>query len=153
MSTDGVGGGTSDFIGDYSGAATNGLVKAPAGKTFVVHRFIVFIEDTSGMQAEEYGNLGSALTNGITMTIETAGGDLSTFPAAIKTNAGWAQVGFDADVKSWGAGDEVFVSRITFERFGTSIHLHDDDQIKFVFNDNFTGLIHHTFVFEGTLSQ
>jgi hypothetical protein len=88
--------------------------------------------------------------------VETKGGtttidDLTEgFP--IKSNGDWAGLCYDADVKSWrtgGAGDEFLVVRYTFTRMGGPITLASDDQLAIDFSDDFTGLIKHTFMFQG----
>ncbi len=164
LSTGGDGSGTTDFIGNYSSTAATGLLRAPVGDTYHVARMIVFLQDGTGMKAEEYGDIGAALTNGITMTLESDGDgtpiEVNNFlPGGnVKTNAGWGHHSFDVDVKSWGLGspgDDVLLSRFTFARFTLGrkpIALASDDQIKMIFNDNLSTLVHHQFLFEGELT-
>ena len=65
------------------------------------------IEDTNGMRAEEYGNLGSALTNGYRMLRKNENDivqlDLNN-GIFVKTNAEIGRTGFETDIKTWGAG-------------------------------------------------
>jgi hypothetical protein len=158
-STNGDGTGTSNFIGDYSSVAVEGYIKADAGEDWEVYRVIIRVGDASGMQAAQYGNLGSALTNGIRIRVYTEDtnevADLDG-GSPVKSNAGWAALCYDADVKSWrtgGAGDELLVARYTFSRLGAPITLSGDDRIQFDFSDDFTGLINHTFIFQGSKIQ
>ncbi len=164
LSTGGDGTGTSDFIGNYAATAVTGLLRAPAGDTFHVARMIVFLQDGNGMKAEEYGDTGSALTNGITFTLESNGDgtpiEINNFiPGGdVKTNADWGRPAFDVDIKAWGGtvpGDEILLSRFTFSKFtrhGDLLALSGDDQIKMTFNDNLSTLVHHQFLFEGELT-
>ena len=165
LSTNGDGTGTVDFNGNYAVTAATGLLRAPnAGDTFHVARLIVFLQDGTGMKAEEYGDLGAALTNGITMVLESDGDttpiEIVDFCAGIplKTNADWGVLCYDVDMKTWGGaapGDDILLARFTFSKFtknGDSIALTGDDQIRMVFNDNLSTLVHHRFLFEGELT-
>ena len=164
LSTGGDGTGTTDFIGNYASTAVTGLLRAPAGDTYHVARLIVFIQDGTGMKAEEYGDTGSPLSNGITMTLESDGDttpiEINDFHPGgnIKTNAGWGRPAFDVDIKSWGLGspgDDLLVARFTFTRFtrmADPIAITGDDQFKMIFNDNLATLVHHQFLFEGELT-
>lgn len=157
-STDGHGGGTTNWNGDYSSTAMSALVKPPTGTEFVVHRLIATFEDTTGMQAQEYGNLGAALTNGIAIKVYTTAGNAGkietmdlTDGLPIKTNAHWSRISYDVDIKTWGAGNELLVCRYTFARHGKGIHLNADDEIAIEFNDDLRGLLSHHFLFQGHL--
>jgi len=164
LSTGGDGSGTSDFIGNYAITAATGLLRAPAGDTFHVARLIVFIQDGNGMKSGEYADIGAALTNGITMTLESDGDatpiEINNFSpgGTIKTNADWGRLGYDVDIKSWGGaapGDDILLSRFTFTKFtknGDPIALTGDDQIRMIFNDNLSTVVHHQFLFEGELT-
>ncbi len=105
------------------------------------------------MQAEEYGNLGAALTNGITVRLQDSGGTVLdlTDGLPVKTNAGWGQLCYDVDLKSWGAGNELLLVRWTFERAGQPLRLEGEDsgRLEVVLNDDFTGLLAHTFQVQG----
>lgn len=155
LSTNGDGTGTSNFIGNYAVTAVDGLIRPPSGKTFTVARVLLSIKDTAGFQQQEYGNLGSALSNGLEIIVEnTRGEQFSDLTAGlpITTNGDWARQCYDVDVKTWGSGNEMLVGRYTFAKHGAPIRLKNDDQLRITFNDNFTGLISHHFLFEGLLS-
>ena len=72
--TVGDGSGTTNAVGDYSSAADDFKITAQAGERLKIERMLVSYEDTSGMQAQEYGNLGSALTNGIEVLVTDGAG-------------------------------------------------------------------------------
>ena len=164
LSTVGDGTGTSDFIGAYNVTPVSGLLRAPIGDAFHVGRLIVFIQDNAGMKSGNYATLGAALTNGITMTLESNGDttpiEINDFTpgGAIKTNADWGRLCYDVDVKSWGGaapGDDILLARFTFSKFtrvGDPLVLRGDDQIRMIFNDDFSTVIHHEFLFEGELT-
>lgn len=152
LDTVGDGSGTKNANGNYSGAAEEFLL-IPT-KTMHVGRILISYEDTTSMQAQEYGNFGVALTNGI--EVETRDDNDSVFSdltdgIPIKTNAQWAQLCYDVDVKSWGAGNELLVVRWTFERYGTTtpVTLEPGHKLVVKLNDDFTGLITQYFIAEG----
>lgn len=151
LDTNGDGTGTKNANGNYSVTPEQFYIDGPCTLT----RMIVMIEDTAGMQAEEYGNLGVALTNGVTITIDRSGLDNNavnlTDGLPIKTNAEWGRLCYDVDVKSWGAGDEVFLARWTFAN-AEPIKLGDGDRLEVTLNDDFTGLIEHYFKVQGYTS-
>lgn len=155
LSTNGDGTGTIDFIGDYSSVPVIGFIKAPTGKVFRVGRMIVYIEDATGMRAERYGSLADELTNGITMTVHTkeVGGQVTDFTKddPIKRNAQWGSLCYDVAVKSWGPGNDILLARYSFFKYDFPIELHEEDHIDLRFSDDFTGIVHHQFQFEGLL--
>jgi hypothetical protein len=146
----GDGSGYKNFNHENSASAAYGAYVAD--EACLIERMIVSMEDTSGMQAQEYGNLGAALTTGwkflVLDTVSATACDL-TDGVAITTNALIGQVCYDVDVKTWGAGNEVLVARWTFGRAGQGIYLPRDYRIKIPLADDFTGLITHYFQIQG----
>lgn len=157
LSTDGLGGGTSNFIGDYSIVPVTAYAVGPEGGTFVVHRMLVQVYGTKTFQAQEYGNTGLALSKGIEIKVYTKDGaelisDL-TGGKPILTNAEWGRQCYDVDVKAWGSGNEMLVARYTFAKHGAPIHLGPTDRISIVLSDDFqTGAIENTFLLQGVVS-
>ena len=154
--TVGNGSGTADFIGDYTTPVEALLVPA-TGTSIEIHRMTLHLEDggAGGIKAETYGAL-SALTNGVTIkTFASAGADLITnfTPEPIKNNGQWGAMNYDVDVKTWGSGNELLLARYTFVLSGAPIVLIGDDRIVVRLADNFTGLIHHKFHFQGHYLQ
>lgn len=155
---DTVGNGTGDFnaIGNYSSGGLGETIFriAPgAGEVYRITRMLVGVYDSSGMQCQEYGNLGSALTNGVVVRVHNGTSTLIdlTDNLPIKYNGQWGALCYDADVKSWGNGNELLVARWTFERAGQPIRLDGDnnEELQVVLNDNMTGLIEQTFTVQG----
>lgn len=149
LDTAGDGTGTKNANGNYS--ITPDEFKFVPGDPCEIHRMIVCAEDTSGMQASEYGNLGSALTNGVKISVERAGVEILdlTDGITIKTNAGWGSICYDADVKTWGAGNELLTVRWTFAKTGAPLTLSNGEELIVTLNDDFTGLISHYFMIHG----
>lgn len=156
MDFTGDGTGSKSATGDYSSTADEMYLTPPAGYTYFVHRIIVSARDTNGMAAEEYGNLGSALSNGIELKhVRGLSGNVVvnniTDDVPILTNAGWAERCYDADIKTWGNGVETLVVRWTFTNAGKPIQLkgNSHDRLVVYLNDNFSGLLSHRFLVEG----
>jgi hypothetical protein len=151
LDTNGNGTGTKNATGDYSVTPDDFFYTAPAGGA-ELHRLIIHIEDTVGVQAEEYGNLGAALTNGYSLKVFDSNSvevlDI-TDGVPIKTNAQLGRLGYDVDVRTWGAGNEIIQARITFSRAGYPLFLPEGYQFKITFNDNLSGLIEHYFMLQG----
>jgi hypothetical protein len=151
LDTNGDATGTYDAVGDYSGAAEEFYYEAPAGGA-TIERMLVSIGDTVGMQAQEYGNLGAALTNGIVVEIQDEDGVVNvvlTGQAPVHTNSEWGALCYDVDLKSWGSGNELLVVRWTFARSGESVRLNAGQKLVVRLNDSFTGLLSHRFMIQG----
>ena len=155
LDTNGDGTGVSDAVGHYSGAVEEFYIQPAAGEVIRIRRMIVSVGDTTGMQAQEYGNLAAALTNGVTIKQEKNGAVVSDITAGvpIKTNAAWGALCFDAELKTWGAGNELLVVRFTFKRGGSVVRLVADrptpDRLVVTVNDDLTGLLSHRFMIHG----
>lgn len=155
----GDGSGNKNFNGDYSLgqeiAYFNGFRNDTndLSETCEVHRMIISYEDTAGMQAEEYGNLAAALTNGIEIKLIDDDGTIIdlTDGIPIKTNAQWGQLCYDVDVKSWGSGNELLVARWTFSKAGGPLTVNPSKNVQLAvyLDDNFTGLLSHYFMVQG----
>lgn len=153
--TNGDGTGTKNANGNYSVTADIFYIQPPIGTVYRIERMLVSYEDTAGMIATEYGNTSAALSNGVVIRVQDDSGTITdlTDGSPVKTNAAWATMCFDADVKTWGSGNEVFVSRWTFARSGAAVVLDGglNQRLEIVLNDDMTGLISHSFLFQGNI--
>ncbi|MEE9533202.1 MAG: hypothetical protein V3W06_02190 [Acidimicrobiia bacterium] len=144
-------GSVTDAIGDYSSTPTRFIWTPLEGRTAHIYRLLVFVQDTGAFDAAKYGN-NITLTNGIALTVRNVDGDATVHdytPGRIFTSGDWAARAFDADVKTWGVGDEILVVRWTFSRAGSPIALTDDLYLSVDLNDVFTGLNAHRFTIQG----
>ncbi len=152
---------TSGFImnGDYSTTPTKASLIPENGEIWRVERLIISISDSKGMSPEEYGNLGSALTNGIEVKVMNQSGgatrnNLST-SSPVKKNAEWGYLCYDVDIKNFGNKDEFILARWTFTRAGSAVRISTgvdglvDTKVSVLLSDDFTGLIDHRFQFQG----
>jgi len=160
LDTVGDGSGTKNAIGNYSSAAEEFLMSPDAGEQWTISRLIVSVEDSAGALADEYGNLGNALSNGIKVEVHDGSGllySLTDPDIPIKTNAQWGIMCYDVNMASWGVSpsNDLLLVRWTFTRFGKPIVLRSWNSEKLVvtLNDNLVGLISHYFVAQGWQSD
>ncbi|MEW8418209.1 MAG: hypothetical protein AB2669_21375 [Candidatus Thiodiazotropha endolucinida] len=101
LDTNGDGTGTTNAIANYTGG-TEFLIAPGAAYTYGLYRMLVTIKDASGGSADEYGNLGSALTTGIKLAvIDSSDNELLDLTAGIpiKTNSEWGSCCYDLSKK------------------------------------------------------
>ena len=153
--TNGDGTGTKNANGNYLITPDILYIQPPPQTVYRVHRMLISLEDTSGMQAQEYGNTGGALTNGVQARVQDGDGTLSdlTDGVPVKTNAHWGRMCYDVDVKSWGSGNELLCVRWTFAKSGAAIVLDGtlNERLEILLNDDFTGLISQYFLIQGNI--
>lgn len=158
LDTIGDGSGTDNLIGNYSAtvsAVTIAYVASAGGGGVDLYRLLISVGDTSGMQADEYGNLGGALTVGYSFEVVDSDNnqilDLND-GFKIKDNAGIGTLCYDVDVKSWGITptNELLVARWTFEKAGSPLQLEPGQKLRATLNDDFSGLLSHKFMVQGT---
>ncbi len=155
LSLDGLTTDSCQVRSDYSSSTAFKVTPGPT-EVFVLERMIVYIEDGNGMQFEEYGNLNSALTNGITV-LHTQDDGASTLldltnGITIKSNGQWARLCYDMDLKEEpGAGDDCVVVRWTFGAAGEALYIRGDrdEDFRILVHDDLTGLTEHTFMVQG----
>lgn len=145
-------GGSKNASGNYA-TPTKFSVQPGASEVWRLERLIVHIGDTAGMQAQEYGNLGAALTNGIIVQTARDGVQTKDYTDGlpVKTNADWGRLCYDVELKTWGAGNEYLQVRWTFGKSGTPVRLvgSQNDSLDIVLEDNLSGLIDHNFMVQG----
>jgi hypothetical protein len=155
LDTTGDGSGTKNAIGNYASSAQIFRIAPASGKVFRISRMLINIEDTAGMKAENYGDTGSPLTNGIEVRTHDGSSTLIdlTDGIPIKTNAHWGRTCYDVDIKSWSTAptNELLLARWSFFRCGQYLRLNGskNQELQVVLNDNLTGLISHYFMVQG----
>lgn len=149
LTVNGDGTGTSNANGNYSSAAEDFYIECPANSTIMINRMIVKLEDTGAFDVESYGN-GVSLTNGVRVFHERRGVEHEITATPIFTNGDWAGHCFDTRVDAYGQGDEQLSARWSFDRFGGPLFLQVGDKFIVRLEDNFTGLVAHEFIAEGS---
>ena len=150
LDTNGDGTGTQQANGDYS--VTPEDFKFTAVNVTELARVIVFIEDTSGFGADDYGDIAGGLTNGIEIKVyrnDSTVDDLLD-GITIKNNAGWARVCHDVVNHAFGVGNDFLSVRWTWAKSGMPLKLLEGEELRFELSDDFSGLVEHTFMVEGT---
>jgi hypothetical protein len=147
----GDGSGTKSFIGNSSGSEAR--IVPSAGQVLVVQRLLVHIEDAGPFNADNYGGLAGALGTGHLIKIYRAGAahtDL-TDGVEIQANADWGKYCFDVTNQNFGAGNDFLQARWTFSKSGRPITLNgdNDDSLRVLLQDDFTGLVDHSFMVQG----
>tara|TARA_Y100000310_G_scaffold343923_1_gene453954 strand:- start:1501 stop:2037 length:537 start_codon:yes stop_codon:yes gene_type:complete len=149
-------GSTSQMIGDYSVTPNTFEYQPAAGSKVLVHRIIVSIADTGGLDAGRYGN-NITITNGIVFRIENDSGTMADLTAGgtIKTNADWAAYCHDLAYIDFGSGANYLSARWSFDKFGPPVLLDGDnnERLEIVLNDDFSGLTSHRVLVQGTIVQ
>ena len=150
--------GDSEMTGDYSGAPAEFYLQGPTRDESeygaVISRVLIYVEDSGAFDAAKYGN-GVTLTNGITLEHRTSDDVLiSSFtPNPVKSNGDWASLAFDAQVQSWGTGNEFLTVRYTFAKFSggddPGLLLDDGEKLVCTVNDDLSGLVAHRITAQG----
>ncbi len=156
LDTNGDGTGVKDSAVNHSGAAEYYYVAPPAGYCYVLHRILGFLGDASNPSADEYGNLGSALTNGIIPELKSKGTVTDCSDGLpVKTNANWSRQCYDVELDRFGAGNDFLKFRWTFSKSGKPFYLYGDDGDYFGMrvNDNLSGLVGQFFQVQGYILQ
>lgn len=151
-----------DTVGDGTGIknlninATGGQLcklTAQLGEKLSVARLIVLIEDAPNMSADEYGNLGAPLTNGISIYKTDEEGtkvhEITDPDTPIVSNMTWSMYNYDVTSLAFGAGNDAVKVRWTFLKAGFPIELFPEQSLVVDLADDFTGLARHYFQFQG----
>ena len=151
LSTNGDGTGTVNANGDYSSTEGEFYIAPPSGYHYNITRMLVFVEDSANFSSDEYGNLNTALTNGVRVVVKEHGTEILDLTAgdSIKTNAQWSQYCYDAQSISFGSGNDFLAVRWTFAKSGSPVYVSPNQRLSVLLNDNLTGLVTHTFMVQG----
>jgi len=145
----GDGTGSIDQNGDFSSTPQFFRVNPPVQGFYGIARIMVQIQSSGMMKGDTYGDLPE-LTNGITVAIYDKDNNILidiTDGQPIKNNAGWARQAYDARMLDFGAGspsgDQFFQVRWTFGEAGQPLFISKGASLRFLLNDDFTGLTGH----------
>lgn len=150
LDTAGDGSGTKTAIVDYSGVATPFFIAPPANKVYILTGLLIQLSDAGAFGQSEYGNLGIALTNGLLIRVKRAGTVIRDLLDGdpIKINDKFFHHSYESDVHAFAGGVNTLRCRL-INTTGTynAVQLNGSlsDTLEVMCNDNFTGLIDHTF--------
>jgi hypothetical protein len=158
FSSDGQGGGTVNMAVDGTTPQTFTVAVPTNYNRFTVARVLFFIEDNGAFDANKFAN-NLTLTNGIDFTYETGTSWDLLGGQPIKTNGHFGRVAYDVAVHTWGTGDEVLVSRWSFDKWmpdrnadRAGIELTGSETLKIVINDNLSTAVAFNAVAEGWIA-
>lgn len=154
LDTVGNGTGTTNAIGNYSGAATD-FKLVYGGNQITLTRFSVLIVDSSDdFKENQYGGI-AALTNGITVRLKSGGlpeARLFRPSVAIKNTAGWISVMSEYRSASFPDAKRPMLG-FTFDFTNRLLLNTAGDYFLVRLNDNFTGLDWHIFSVFGLIES
>lgn len=157
LSTGGDGSGTKNMVANHP--TTPVFIRPPATDVFRLSELVVLLEDAA-IGGGVYGGLGAALVNGITVVVRRGASvvlDL-TDNEAIMTTSHWARLASSMDFVDYQAGtNDLCRFSIKLEDLagGQEVRLvgRDLDELAVLLNDDFTGLISHTFFAKGFVEK
>ena len=145
--------GSANMAIDGSASATPFYVSCPANTELLLERCLVTIYDTKGMEDNEYGDLGSSLSAGLSLKVMSSDGtpiaDL-TGGLPVKTNEGWARLCYDFDLTNLtNTTNAVAKARWTFSKGGNPVFLTPGQRLEMIVDDNLTGLLSQYILVQG----
>ena len=147
-------GATVSAVENTLGGAIHFEVAPSETEFYVVNRLVVHIHDGGSVVPENYGGIGGGVTNGVIVRVTQDSNPILTLtPEPIKNNADWGRYCYDVAYNT-GLGQEIVSARWTFAKGGKGIALDGalNQRLEVVFNDNFSGLIDHTFLAHGWIA-
>lgn len=138
-------------IGNYASKEKPFYIQPGTSEIWRIERMIGLIEDSS-LVPDSYG-AGFGLTNGIGFYVSGDSRATQSMLGGIKifSNGQWGRVCHDLTVHSFAAGNSILTFRWDFSEMGAPIRLvgATNDRLGLSFFDTFTGLVDHTFCFQG----
>jgi len=147
-------GSTIDAVGNYGTAEEFKITCKAGNQKLHLARMIVYIEDAGTFDMEKYGN-AITLSNGIHISVKDSGGtEIADYDGGVNvfTNGGWGALCHDITNHTFGSGNNSLTARWTFAKAGTPISLTSGQEFIITLEDNFTGLVGHTFMVQGYYS-
>ena len=150
-------GSTTNMNGDYSVTPQTFKLQPPIDKVYKVRRVLPFVVDSGTFDADKYGN-NITLTNGIEFRVSDDAGVTKDLldGETIKTNSDWKKYCYDITISDFGVGNETLGGRWTFSKFvrnGIVLDGSNNERLEMVLNDDFTGLIEHYLICEGSIDD
>jgi hypothetical protein len=151
LTSSGDGQGPYNLNGDYSASPTDFYYQTTS--TYYIQTLLVTISDSTTFNQTDYGGISTGtIINGVKVFIKPSG--LSEIPllsgVAFKYNYEWLQVTPDTILTQFSGTPQTLTINfdITHE-YGMPIMLNTGDRFIIRLNDNFTGLVSHTFGLRG----
>ena len=150
----GDGSGAISAVGNYSGGATDWVIRPTAGETLRVISLAITLADAGKAKVDDYGFITGGLTNGVDILVALGEAPFSILAGnKPKTNAALMAIGASALNTT---DDDTYVQVVlgfTQEYAGGLILRGADDRLIVRLNDNFTGLKIHQFLAAGAIGE
>ena len=145
-----VGDGTGDEsgVGNFSITPRTLFLQPPPGKTYLLNSLIIYVQDTTTLDAGSYWN-NITLDSGIELQTTINSNVIDVLDGRpIMTNASYARHGARVEFIGFGGGDDSYQAVINLKELaGSNFVLNGDnnDKIEIILNDDLSGLTEHTF--------
>ena len=142
--------GATNFNGNYSVTPITAYIQPPAGEVYVITHLLIAVTDNL-INVDGYGNL-SALSNGYDIQVVDSSDTLIVQLSGslkINTHLDLATRYYHTRYISTGTGSNSMLHNVNFEEDGQPVILKDQQKLRIVLNDDFTGLVDHSFYANG----
>jgi hypothetical protein len=155
LDTNGDGTGTKNAIGNYSLVAQPFFIQPASNEIFLIYSFLMQLSDSGALfSIDEYGNLNTALTNGLLVRLKRAG--VVTLDLLdgqpIKINDHYAHLAQQVQLIDWAGTANTLRAEFTVGAGPYVLYGSEQDRLEVLCNDNFTGLIDQTFLARGIVA-
>lgn len=153
LTANGDGTGTVNLNGNYSGAVTDFWYEATT--RYEIYSLLINISDNANFNQTDYGAILTGLTNGIKFYAGIPKGTLeipllTTATQPVKQNYHWLALTPETQLTSFAGLSQTLTVEINMiHQYGKPLTLDPGQSIIVKLNDNFTGLVNHTFGIRG----
>lgn len=150
-------GGTENAVGNYAAATDFVFAVSTLGPTakFTLRSICAFLIDAGSLDMSSYGN-GITLTNGVKMYVKKSGVELDLMAGKpVLFNQHWSKHGWGTTLANYGTGNESLQAVVNIaDLLGAEIDLFAaaGDMVIVRLQDNYTGLVEHSFKIGGYLT-
>lgn len=147
----GDGTGSREGNGDYSITPKTKFIQPPVNEIYMIHELSISVVGITAFGVSEYGNIGAALTNGITIKITIDGVVTNFTQHPIKTNSDLMEVSTYFVLHPFKNQETALTSKINADSFDANVILkgYSNDKLEIILNDDFRTLDQHEFLVRG----
>ncbi|MGE5863339.1 MAG: hypothetical protein ACM31H_06160, partial [Nitrososphaerales archaeon] len=118
-----------------------------------VHTVVISVSDNVNFLQSDYGGITGGLINGIKFFVNINGVEVPLISAvSIKQNMDWFTIAPGSVLTSFSNTSQTLIAQFDIEfTFGKPLNLNAGDKFIVRLQDNFTGLVKHTFALHGIL--
>ncbi len=148
----GDGSGVYNLNGNYSAAPADFYYQSTG--RYEIYTLSITVSDATKFNQPDYGGITAGVTNGVKFFfVSTTGVEIPIITnTSVKHNYEWIEVASSTDLTSFeGTAQTLHVALDLKSLFGRAFNLDAGERILVRLNDDFTGLVSHTFRLQGTL--